>query len=123
MKIAETVVQSLLAVQMLFAGANKFGQWMEPQLGGDAPALMEGLIAAKFVMPTVAIVEVLAGILLITGKAKAFTYMLLLPIVFGMLAFHIVGNDLENIGGAAMVALLYLVLIALNKQNLISLFK
>jgi len=57
---------------------------------------MAGFMKTTCVMPTVALV---ASILLLTGKLKAFTYMLLLPVVHGILAFHIANDDITSIRG------------------------
>lgn len=101
----------LLGLMMLVFGLNKFIGFMPmPELEGEAAAYM-AVMGSSYIMPTIGIIYIASAILLFAGKAVGLATLLLAPIAFNALMFHIT-LDPANIAGAAIfVALLVLTMI------------
>ncbi len=113
----------LLGLLLFVFGLNKFLQFMPPPPMPDAAiTAFGGLIAAGFIMPTIGVLEVVLGALLLVNKVRPLTLLLLLPISYSIVAFHVM-FDLGGIGLAAMVALLNLYLIFTDKNKFLPLLK
>jgi hypothetical protein len=72
-------------------------------------------------MPTLGIVYIIAGLLLVINKAVPFALILLVPVSFNIVAFHL-RYDPDGVLFAAIIALLNLFLIITNWSRFKSLF-
>ena len=70
MKIATVIVRVLLGAMMLFASISYFFNLMgeQPEPTGDLATLMGGLMASKYMFPLVKSIELIAGLMLVSGK-------------------------------------------------------
>jgi len=116
------IARYLLGLAMLVFGANKFFNFMPaPELTGDAASFMGALAGSGYIFPTLGVVYILAGLLLVLNKAVPFALTILVPVSFNIVAFHL-KFDPAGVLFAAVVALLNLFLIYTNWDRFKSLF-
>ena len=70
---------------------------------------MAGLLAARYVFPTISVVELAAGVMLLTNRFVPLSLVLLPPILVNILGYHLM-LDLKGIGAGALLAVLGLFL-------------
>lgn len=117
------IARYLLGLAMLVFGANKFFHFMpNPELTGEAASFMGALGGSGYIFPTLGIVYMLAGLLLVLNKAVPFALIILVPVSFNIVAFHLKYAP-EGILFAAIVAVLNLFLIYANWGRFKSLFE
>lgn len=84
-KIARYVLGTIFTV----FGLNGFlGFLPMPPLTGEAGAFMGALAATGYMFPLIKASEVIAGVLLLSGRALGFAGLLLAPITVNIVAFH-----------------------------------
>jgi len=101
-----------IVLGLVFAGAGITGLLQlgaPPPLTGAAGAFVGGLAAAGYFFPLLKSVELVAGLLLLSGRMVPLALTLLAPIVVNVAAFHF----LLAPAGAPMAAFLFLLEIAL----------
>ncbi len=109
MKLLFVLARIVLGGLMLFSGLNKFFHFAElPQYEGDAGTFLDILTQSHF-LNVVGGIEILGGLLLVTGFFVPLGVKLLGPIVVNILLFHglIEGNWAEPV--ALVAAGLFLV--------------
>jgi len=117
------IARYLLGLAMLIFGANKFLNFMPaPELPEAAGAFMGALAGSGYIFPTLGVVYILAGLLLVLNKAVPFALVMLVPVSFNIVAFHLAYAP-EGILFAAVVAILNLFLIYTNWDRLKSLLE
>ena len=91
MKIATIIVRVLLGALMLFASISYFFNLGEqPAPTGDMATLMGGLMASKYMFPLVKSIELIAGLMLVSGNFIKLGTLLLLPISVNIFLIHTV---------------------------------
>lgn len=99
------VLRILLGVFVLLFGFNKFLNFMPmPELSADAGAYFGALMNSK-TMVLVAIVEIVAGVALISNKFAALMSLILMSVSVNAVLFHAV-LDPVGIGGALVLLIL-----------------
>lgn len=92
------VICILFGLMMLNAGLNKIFQYMPPP--DDLPqGLMEIMVAftkVGWLMPLIAVVEIVGGVLFMIPKLRALGAIIILPITVGILLTHCV-NDTSGL--------------------------
>jgi hypothetical protein len=113
----------LFGLMMANSGLNKFLNYMPIQeMTASAEALMGALIESIYIFPLVAIVELLAGGLIITKKYNALGAILMMPITINIFLIHTVLNPAGII--LSLVLLLINIWILLeNKSKFRALFE
>ena len=117
MKKVEIIVRMILGIVLVVFGLDKFlafvphGHVMTDEL----IAAYEGLLANKFILPTVGVVELIAGILLISGRYIILALMALTPIIYGILAFHF-AVDINGVLPGIGVTALYVYLVGYRRK-------
>ena len=90
-KILPLVVRFLLGAIFLVFGANKLLHFIpQPPLPPAALPFVTGLVASGYLITTLAIVEMIAGALLLAGRFVPLALTLLAPIVVNIALFHTV---------------------------------
>jgi putative oxidoreductase len=90
MKYVIIILRYLLASLMLVAGSNKLIPYIPtPPLTGDIAVAMAGFMATKYLLPLIGLVEVLAAVSLFTGFFLPLMLVVLAPITFNILLFHL----------------------------------
>lgn len=92
MKIAKLIVCVLFGLFMLNSGLNKIFQYMPmPEDLTEAQLEMFGhFMAISWLMPLVAVAEIVGGILFMIPKLRALGALIMLPITTGILLHHLV---------------------------------
>lgn len=97
MKIATIIVRVLLGAMMLFASIFYFFNLGEqPDPTGDLATLMAGFMASKYIFPVAKAIELVAGLMLVSGKFVRLGTIILLPISINIFLIHVVvtGTDI-----------------------------
>lgn len=122
MNTVAIIARYLLGLAMLIFGASKFFNFMpQPELPADAMSFMGALVNSGYILPTLGVVYILAGLLLVLNKAVPFALIILVPVSFNIVAFHL-KFDPQGVLFAAIVAVLNLFLIYKNWGKFKSLF-
>ena len=93
-----------------------------PEMSESAEALMVALGASIYVLPFVAIVELLAGGLIITKKYNALGAVLMMPVTINIFLIHTVLNP-TGIILSIMLLLINLWILIENKSKFTALFE
>lgn len=84
------VISLLFGAMMINSGLNKFLDYMPamemPEAAGN---LIGAFIASEWLFPSIAIVEIIGGILIVIPKTRALGAAMILPIMVGILLFNI----------------------------------
>ena len=100
------VLRILLGLMMLIFGLNKFLQFMPmPELPEAAGKFMGALMESGYLMQLVAIVEIVAGVLLLVGKYVPLALVILFPVMLNALLFHVFLDPAGSAGAAVAVIL------------------
>ena len=91
MKIFKTVVCILFGLFMLNSGLNKLLQYMPmPELSEKDLELFGHFTAISWLMPLVAVAEIIGAILFITPRYRALGALIMLPVSVGIVLHHLV---------------------------------
>ena len=99
MKKAKVIIRILLGVILVVFGLNKFLQFMPiPPMSVEASAFMAALVESGYILPIVAIVEVITGIMLLFNKYQALALVVLFPVLLNSFLFHLfwIQQELEE---------------------------
>jgi uncharacterized membrane protein YphA (DoxX/SURF4 family) len=107
----ELVLRWVAGLALLIFGANKFFNFMPAlELEGDLATFFQGVMASKYLMPLVGVVEILVGLLFIAKKWMPFALVLLAPISVNIVLIHLF-MDPANVLPALVIFILNTVLI------------
>jgi hypothetical protein len=110
MKIAATIARYLLGLMFTVFGLNMFFSFFpaQPPLPGYAGQFSTVMLATHY-MYAVGSVMVVSGLLFLASRYVALALVLLAPVLYNILIFHIVMNP-SGIGMGAFCTLLWLLL-------------
>lgn len=93
----QNITNWVLAILMVIFGLNKFFGFIpvEPPADPTAQNFM-GAMFTSYLFVVVAIAEILGGILLTIPKTRFLGWLLLLPVIFNIVAFHIAHDFIGN---------------------------
>ena len=92
MKIATMIIRSLLGLLFAVMGSNEFLHFFPlPTMPGEGGAFLDVLFVTHYLY-AIAALEVIGGLLLLTGRYGPLGLTLLGPIIVNILAFHIFMN-------------------------------
>ena len=114
------ILRLVLAIALLVFGTNKFFHFI-PMGAPPAGSFMDALIKTGYMMPLIALSEIIPGFLLLINKWKGLALVWLVPISVNIVLFHIT-FDIASIGPAALIAILNVVLIYANWKKFKTLF-
>ena len=96
---------------LLVFGLNKFFWFMpEFELPTDAIVFWEGLAISKYMFPLVGLVEIVAGVALLTNRFVALGLVLMAPVTVNFILFHLFLDLSPNIAAGVLVLILQLYL-------------
>lgn len=110
MKHLPTIARYLLGIILFVFGLNKFLQFLPaPEMAGAPAEFFGALIATGYMMPLIAIAEIVSGALLLSNRFVPLALVLVAPVTVNILLFHLV-LDIASIpvGGLAFLMNLYL---------------
>ena len=113
----------LLGLMMINSGLNKIFEYMPPpEFSEEVGKLFSAFMASGWVMPLIAIAEIVGGILLIPAKTRALGAIVLLPVMLGIFSFHLV-QDPSTIAIAIVILAIDVWVIIDNKQKYMPMVK
>jgi uncharacterized membrane protein YphA (DoxX/SURF4 family) len=91
MKIITIIFRTLLGLFLLHAGLEYFFHYMpaQPAPTGDVKVFMDGLMASKYLMPLVKVLEILCGLSFVSNKFVRLSAIVLLPISINIILINI----------------------------------
>jgi putative oxidoreductase len=105
-KIILLILCSLFGLMMLNSGLNKLLNYMPmPELTPEQVVLFGTLATLKWLMPLVAITEIIGGILIAIPKTRALGAIVILPVMVGIVVHHAVHDPSTIIIGVIMLAI------------------
>ncbi len=86
-----TGVSFLYGLMMINAGLNKFLEYMPvPELAEPVANLFACMAESQWILPLLAVAEIVGGVLVIIPKTRAFGAIVLFPVMTGILLHHVV---------------------------------
>ena len=86
-----TGVCILFGLMMVNAGLNKFLNYMPmPEMSEEMMQIMGSFVTIKWILPLVAVVEIVGGILIAIPKTRALGALVIFPVMVGILVHHLV---------------------------------
>ena len=112
------IVSLLFALMMINSGMNKFLNYMPmpKNMSPDLMNFMGALIAMKWLLPLIAVIEIIGGVLFIFAKTRALGAIMLFPIVVGIVLTHTV-IDTSGLGIALAMFAINVWIIIENRQK------
>ena len=107
------ILRLVLAIILIFFGLNKFIQFdflPLPPVPEEATSFMKSLSATGYLLQVVGAFEIFIGILLLFRKWVPFALLLLVPISFNIILFHLFLN-MTGILPAILTAVINVILI------------
>lgn len=114
-KKISTIFSVLLGLMLINGGLNKFLNYMPPPdnlpeaMMKDFAALME----ISWLMPLIAVAEIIGGLLVIFTRTRALGALVLFPVMVGILLTHIVVDP----GSIAIVVVMWAILLWIMYDN------
>lgn len=117
------VLTILFSLMMINSGLNKFFNYMPmPELTPELMAVFGAFGTIKWILPLVAIAEVVGGILIALPKYRALGAIVILPVMVGIVVHHAT-HDLAGIGLGLVLFLINVWVIVENRDKYLSLVK
>lgn len=89
MKIVKLVLYILFGLMFLNAGLNKFFNYMPmPELTPEQIQFFTAFTSISWMMPLIAIVEIVGSVLFMIPKTRALGAIVILPVMVGVLVHH-----------------------------------
>lgn len=114
------ILRIVLAIILLVFGTNKFFHFI-PMDAPPAGSFMDTLIKTGYMIPLIAISEIVPGFLLLINKWKGLALVWLAPISINIIFYHLT-FDISTIGPGALVFIINIVLIYANWNKFKTLF-
>ncbi len=100
------VAKVLLSLPMIVFGANKLSPFLpNPELASEGGRLFFQAMYGTYLFVVIALGEIIGGILLWVKKFEVIGALLLIPITFNIIAFH-VAHDLAGLPGPGLIVFL-----------------
>ncbi len=111
MKKTTLIARYLLALMLVIFGLNKFMGFIEfPPLEGFASEYM-AVIAGSYILKSMGVVYLISALMLATNKAVGLATVLVAPIAFNALMFHLTLDPANMAGAVALSVLTALVMV------------
>lgn len=112
-------LQILLGLAFVVFGLNKFLNFMPaPDLPPAAGAFMGAMAETGYMLPLIALTEIIAGALILSNKLTALGLVLLAPVSVNIVLFHLALAPAGGVPGYVLAALnLYLLIVHLPKYK------
>jgi len=113
-----TVIRFLLGLMMVNAGLNKFFHYIPmSEMSQSAMDLMGAFGASEYMLPLIAITEIVAGVLLLTKRYVAVGAVLMMPITVNIFLFHMF-LDTAGMGMGVVLLLINIAILVSEKKRL-----
>ena len=120
-KTLQKIIVGLLSILMVVFGLNKFIGFIpvDPPEDPVAQQFM-GAMFTSYLSKVVAVAEIAGGVMIMVPRLKLVGYLLLLPVIFNIVAFHIAHDFIGN-GIWLLPTALFLVISYFERDRLSSL--
>lgn len=89
MKIVKTIFFVLFGLMMINAGMDKFFHYMPmPEIPAEMMKINEAMMTLKWILPLVATIEILSGILVLMQKTRVLGAVMIFPVMIGILCHN-----------------------------------
>ena len=123
MKKVTLIISILLGLMLIIFGLNGFLQFMPmPEMADPGQQFIGALMQTGYILAIVAIVEILAGILILINKYQALALIVLFPILLNAFLFHLF-LDIQGIGASVFALILTIYLLINHKEKFSALLK
>lgn len=125
MKIFKTIVFTLFALMFINAGLDKFFHYMPmpEDLPEDAQKAFTAFLSVPWLMPLIAAIEVIGGLLVLFPKTRTLGAIVILPVMVGIVAHNLtVAPAAPGIGIAVVLLAINLWILFDNQHKLKSIF-
>lgn len=113
----------LYGLMMFNSGLNKFFNYMPaPPPTEEQMQIFGAMITLKWLMPLVAIVEIIGAILIIIPKTRALGALIMLPVLVGIIVHHLT-FDVAGVGIGLILFAINTWIIIDNKEKYLPLIK
>ncbi|RQO29652.1 DoxX family protein [Taibaiella sp. KBW10] len=117
MKIVKLVIYILFALMFINSGLNKFFHYMPmPEPTEAQKSLFAALMQLTWLIPLVAVAEIIGGVLVLSNKYRALGAIILFPVMVGILLHHLV-LDRSGMAIAAILMVINLWIIFDNRKK------
>ncbi len=126
MKIEKSVLAARIVLGLIFTvfGLNGFLNFLPmPPMPGAAGAFAGAMAATGYLFPFIKSVEVITGLMILTGIQLPFALILLAPVAINIFLFHLILVGPSTIGMAVVILALMIFLAYKNKENYRGIFK
>lgn len=122
MKIAAIICQVLMGLMFIFFGSNAFLNFLHPPSmpTGNAGQFITALVASHYVW-VVGAAQMVGGLLLLINRFVPLGLAILGPVIVNILSYHLF-LSIEGVGGAILVAALWLFLFYAYRDNFATIF-
>lgn len=105
------VVSLLFGLMFINAGLNKLLNYMPipEDLPQEVMVMFEAMTKITWLMPLIAVFEIIGGILIIVPRLRALGALVLTPIMVGIVAHHIALGDLNPLPFAMAAILIWII--------------
>lgn len=112
MKIAKLILYILFGLMFINAGLNKFLNYLPlPELSPEQLKFFTAFTSIVWLMPLVAIIEIIGGILFILKKTRPLGAIFVLPVMTGILVHHVITDQSRLILSLVLMAINVLALV------------
>ena len=123
MKKLQIIIQMLLGLIFVTFGLNKFMGFTEmPPLNEIATNFMISLNTTSYMFPTIGVIEILCGLSLLLNRYVTLSLLLLIPITFNILGFHL-SLDQGGLVMSLIITSIHIYLLCDRRERYSSLFK
>ena len=120
-KTLQKIIVGLLSILMVVFGLNKFIGFIPVDPPEDPVAhQFMGAMFTSYLSKVVAVAEIAGGVMIMVPRLKLVGYLLLLPVIFNIVAFHIAHDFIGN-GIWLLPTALFLVISYFERDRLSSL--
>ncbi len=89
MKIVKLILSALFGLMFINAGLDKFFHYMPvPEMPVEMMKVGAAFMTIKWLMPLVAVIEILGGLLFIFPKTRALGAIVILPVMVGIIVHN-----------------------------------
>ncbi|HRE53014.1 MAG TPA: DoxX family protein [Flavitalea sp.] len=114
---------TLLGLIMINSGLNKFFNYMPaPAPTEEQMKIFGAMMALKWLLPLVAIIEIVGGVLMIIPRTRALAALVLAPVLAGILVHHLT-FDIAGIGLGLVLLVINIWVITENKEKYLPILK
>jgi putative oxidoreductase len=90
MKIVKTIFFILFGLMFINAGMDKFFHYMPmPEMPAEMMKINEAMMTLKWILPLVATIEILSGILVLMPKTRTLGAVMIFPVMIGILCHNV----------------------------------